>query len=145
VGSDTRVKFERTSVSTVQTFQLIELPDIPGIVVQVRRVVVRVASISTGTGMAFRLYHNIDDSVTLAFADIPGTLWFDVDIQGTVENTWAETVYDPPYELIGKQRYDTLGSAGTASAGLMIMYTTRKERNRTLWNEIRARTSREGG
>ncbi len=145
MGSDTRVKFARTSVSVTQTFELLELPDIPGVVVQVRRVKVRLESASTGTGMGFRLYHNIDDSVTLPFSDVPGTLWFWASMQATNEHASEEQVYDPPYELIGKQRYDTIGSAGTAIVGLTIIYTTRRERNRTLWNEMRARTSREGG
>lgn len=136
-----RVKFARTSVSTAQTTELIELPDIPGIVVLISRVLVMLESASTGTGMGFRLYHNISLALTLPFASVPGDLWFWASLQATNEAAVASVAYDPPYELVGKQRYDTIGSAGSAIVGLTIIYDTRRERNRTAWNEIRARTS----
>lgn len=140
-----RAKFVRRSVGVVQSFELIELPDIPGIVVEVRRVLVNVESVSTATGMGFRLYHNISNAVTLPFSEVPSSLWFWASLQATNEMAMADVEYSPPYDLIGKQRYDTIGSAGAAITGLTILYTTRREPNRTVWNELRRRTSFEKG
>ncbi len=145
MASDARVKIIRMSFSTSQTFELVELPDIPGIVVLVSLVTFMVESFSSATGLSIRLYHNIDDSVTLAFANVPGTLWMNISMGINSDPSQASVVYNPPIEMIGKQRLDAVSSAGTVVGHLMIHYTTRREPNRTVWNELRARTSREGG
>jgi len=141
----TRVKVLRVSFSTQATV-LVELPDIPGLVVEVRQVNWYLESFSAETAVALRLYHNIDLSVTLAFARVPGDVWWSVgQAVGTGGPSPVQTVYDPPFDLIGAQRFDHVASAGTVIGHLVIHYTTRRESNRTLWNDLRARTSFERG
>jgi len=137
----TRVKIVRASFSAQGTL-LVDLPDIPGQVVLVSRVLWMVESFSAGTAIGIRLYHDTDTSKTLEFAAIPPNLWMNIS-QALVDaaDSQAEVVFTPPYELIGRQRFDFITSAGTVVGHLTIHYTTRPERNRTVWNELRARTS----
>ncbi len=136
-----RVKIVRLSFTTQSTV-LVELPDIPGVVVEVSRVLWMVESFSTATAVGVRLYHDIDMSRTLAFASIPPNLWASfsqgINVEGPAPIVIAFT---PPYQLIGVQRLDFISSAGSVIGLLTIHYTVRKESNRTLWNELRARTS----
>ena len=136
----TQVKIVRASFST-QNVILVELPDIPGIVVLVSRVLWHVESFSAVTGVGIRLYHDVDVSKTLAFNEIPPNLWMSISVGLSGAAQSAEVVYTPPYELVGVQRFDHVSSAGTVVGHLSIHYTTRTERNRTVWNELRARTS----
>lgn len=137
----TRVKIVRVSFSS-QVTELVELPDIPGLVVEVHRVLWMVESFSDVTGTGVRLYHDVDVSKTLAFDSIPPNLWMNVSqgLSGAADSQ-AEVVYTPPYELIGVQRLDTISSVGTVIGHLTIHYTVRREANRTVWNELRSRTS----
>ncbi len=139
--ASTRVKIVRASFSTQATI-LVDLPDVPGEVVQVSRVLWMVESFSAVTGTGIRLYHDVDISKTLAFASIPPNLWMNIS-QGLSggSDSQAEVVFTPPYELVGKQRFDHISSAGTVVGHLTIHYTTRPERNTTTWNELRSRTS----
>jgi len=139
----TAVKVTRLSFST-QGVVLVHLPDIQGVVVLVRRVIFMVRSFSAVTGIGIRLYHDIDVSKTLAFGEIPGSLWF---AGGQAASGGGpphmDVAYEPPIEMVGAQRCDFISSAGTVVGDLVIHYTTRSERNRTLWNELRSRTSYE--
>lgn len=137
----TRVKIVRLSFST-QSVVLVELPDIPGLVVLVSQVLWSVESFSQVTGIGIRLYHDIDVSKTLAFSEIPGALWCNISqgLSGAAD-VQAVVAFQPPYELIGAQRLDHISSAGTVVGQLTIHYTTRREPNRTVWNELRSRTS----
>ena len=137
----TRVKNVRLSFST-QGVVLVDLPDIPGVVVEVRRVLWMVESFTDVTGIGVRLYHDIDVSKTLAFGETPDNLWMIIaqGLSGGADSQ-AEVVYDPPYDLVGKQRCDFISSVGNVVGYLQIHYTTRREPNRTVWNELRQRTS----
>lgn len=137
----TRVKIVRASFST-QDVILVDLPDIPGKVVEVHRVLWMTESFSSTTAIGIRLYHDVDVSKTLAFAAIPPNLWMNIS-QGLSggSDSQGEVVFTPPYDLIGVQRFDHISSAGTVIGHLTIHYTMRSERNRTVWNELRARTS----
>lgn len=139
--TSTRVKIVRRSFS-LQGTVLVDLPEIPGVVVQVSRVLWMVESFSAVTAVGIRLYHDIDVNKTLAFAEIPPNLWMLIS-QGLSggSDSQAEVVFSPSYDLVGKQRFDFVSSAGTVVGHLTIHYTTRAERNRTVWNELRARTS----
>lgn len=137
----TRVKILRLAFST-QAVVLVELPDIPGIVVLVSRVLFMVESFSAATAIGVRLYHDTDVSKTLAFTDIPGALWFSGSQAASGGGPpHVDVEYHPPYELVGAQRCDHISSAGSVVGHLVVHYTTRREGNRTLWNELRSRTS----
>ena len=139
--ADTRVKIVRLSFST-QDVVLVQLPDIPGIVVEVHQVLWNVESFTDVTGIGIRLYHDIDVSKTLAFSEIPGALWCAIS-QGLSGGADVQALvrFDPPYDLVGAQRLDHISSVGTVVGHLTIHYTTRREPNRTVWNELRSRTS----
>ncbi len=137
----TRVKIVRLAFSTQATV-LVQLPDIPGVVVLVNRVLWMIESVSAVAAIGVRLYHDTDVSKTLAFADIPGALWFSSSQGGlSGDPPPVDIGYEPPLELIGVQRCDHVASTGNVIGHLVIHYTTRRERNRTVWNELRARTS----
>ena len=137
----TRVKNVSLIFST-QSVVLVDLPDIPGLVVEVRRVRWMVESFSDVTSMGVRLYHDIDISKTLAFGEVPDNLWCNIaqGLSGGADSQ-AEVVFEPAYDLIGPQRCDFIAAVGTVAGYLTIHYTTRKEANRTVWNELRSRTS----
>ncbi len=138
-----RLKMTRASFTTQSTL-LIPLPDIPGKVVQVRRVQWGVEGNTASTVVGLRLYHNTDLSVTLAFADLPAQdLWCVLSFITLNDSLNPFMVYEPPYELVGTQRFDFLATGGTHTGVLTIAYTLRNERNRTLWNDLRSRTSHE--
>ncbi len=142
------MKVKRTFVSfTSQSTTLVELPDIPGQVVQVRAVHWFTSSFSQTASFVAILDHNISLAVTLSTTEDRESMWFPgigfVDVDGPSEQPSLR--YDPPYELIGKQRFDHLATAGAMSGMLVILYTLRRESNRTVWNELRSRTSFEKG
>lgn len=138
-----RHHLEYLSFSTQET-RIIEFPDIPGEVVQIWRVSFQVQSFTAATAIALRLVHNVNLAVTLAVnAEQLPNVWATVDQAASgggppqaITEFWPE-----PYELLGRQRLDMVSSAGTVQGILSIMYTTRSEPNRTLWNRIRRSTS----
>ena len=124
----------RLSFST-QATELVELPDIPGIVVEISRVLWQVRSFTAATAIGIRLYHDVDVSKTLAFGDLPPNLWCSLSQAASNGGPApAEVIYTPPYELIGPQRLDFISSAGTVTGEIQIHYTIRREGNRTVWN-----------
>lgn len=130
-----------TSIVTV----LLRLPDIPGQVVEVRRLMFNLTSHSAFTGLATAFHHNVNLNVTLSVGDFTSQ-WARMNLGvGLIEGAQPMHIpFDPPYDLVGVQRWDTQLSSGTAEATLMVNYTVRMERNKTIWNELRARTSFEG-
>jgi len=129
-----------TSIATV----LARLPDIPGQVVEVRRVIFNLTSFSAATAVAIVLHHNINLNVTLSTVNLTAQ-WAQMDVGASNGGPAPMHVpFDPPYDLVGAQRVDAQLSAGTAAGILMIIYTVRREPNRTVWNELRNRTSFEG-
>lgn len=131
-----------TSVVT----RLIRLPDIPGQVVEVRRVTFGLTSFSSTTAVTVVFHHNIELSITLSVGDFTDA-WGRITggAGGGSESAFFPMVFDPPLELIGAQRMDYQLSAGTGEGLVMVSYTVRPERNRTVWNALRARTSFEKG
>lgn len=129
-----------------QTTRLVPLPDLPGVVVLVHQVTFQMSSFSDVTAATVVLDHNIEEGLTLSVTSESTSRWFASD-QGASGGGPAPTVhrYDPPYELVGKQRLDALSSVGTVSGRLVIHYTTRRESNRTRWNALRMLTSFERG
>jgi len=130
-----------TSIVTV----LLRLPDIPGQVVEVRRLTFNLTSHSAFTGVAVAFHHNVNLNETLSVGDFTSQ-WARMNLGvGLIEGAQPMHIpFDVPYDLVGVQRWDTQLSAGTAEATLMVIYTVRREPNRTVWNELRARTSFEG-
>jgi len=135
----------RVSFSTQATV-IVPLPDIPGRVVQVHRVLWMVSSFSAATAISIILDHNVSTAVTMSVNDF-GSRWVRIDQAASGGGPpHGEYVFSPePYELIGPQRFDHVASAGTVIGTLAIFYSMRGERNRTLWNALRARTSFERG
>ena len=130
-----------TSVIT----RLLRLPDIPGQVVEVRRVIFNLTSFSAATAVAIVLSHNVNLAVTLSTVDFTAQ-WAQMDVGASNGGPAPMHVpFEPPIEMVGVQRVDSQLSAGTAEGVLMVVYTVRRERNRTVWNELRARTSFETG
>ena len=133
---------------TVQTTQLLRLPDLPGWVVEVHSVLAQVQSFSTSAAISMGLYHNTDLAVTLGVNAELVLQWCHLELPVDTDAAIVSPVVFPfgvPYDLVGVQRWDTVPSAGTITAVISIVYTLRREPNRTLWNEIRARTSFERG
>ncbi len=130
-----------TSIVTV----LLPLPDIPGQVVEVRRLIVSLTSHSAFTAFSNAFHHNVNLNRTLSLGDFTSQ-WAHTDLGvGLIEGAPPMHVpFDVPYDLVGVQRWDSQLSSGTAEAKLMVIYTVRREPNRTVWNELRARTSFEG-
>ena len=135
-----RVKIVRLDISA-QSLELIDLPDIPGQVVEVHRVKFGVRSFTDVTGVGLRLYHDIDVSKTLAFNAAPPNLWCTLNLGLSGAGQSDEQIFTPVYDLIGSQRLDFVSSVGNVIGDLTIHYTMRRESNRTIWNELRARTS----
>lgn len=138
-----RVKRTFVNATVSQQTTMIQLPDIPAVVVEVRRVIWLLSSFDATSALATILDHNVNEAVTLSTTEDRDSMWFpghnayDVDgfgVQANIE-------YSPPYDLIGKQRFDYLASGGNLSGMLVILYTLRREPNKTLWNELRGRTS----
>jgi len=127
-------------VGAGQTVQIIALPDLVGWVVQVHSVRAAFESFTAVTATFSLLAHNIGLGFTFQ--------------TGEADNAWAQNPmigdgpamasverFHEPYELIGPQRWVVINSAGTVVIRLSISYSMRREPNRTLWNEIRRRTS----
>ncbi len=134
--------FALSAVFTTQVTFLARLPDIPGWVVQVHLVHWAVASFGAATSIAVTLDHNINLAITLSTNSDSKSQWFGGDQGANLEGPPAIVMpYRPPYELIGTQRFDVISAVGQVSGKLIILYTLRRETNRTLWNEIRSRTS----
>lgn len=93
------------------------------------------------TALASLLAHNTGPGFTFQSTD-PSTAWAQLFLIGDGHAIRGEQVYDPePYELIGKQRWVNINSAGTTTVRLAVVYSMRREPNRTLWNDLRAKTS----
>jgi len=117
------------------------LPDIPGQVVEIRRVVFGLTSFSAATAVTVVFHHNVDLSITLSVGDFTDA-WGRITAGASGGTpSFEPMVFDPPYELVGAQRMDYQLSAGIGEGLVMVTYTVRRERNRTLWNELRSRTS----
>ena len=121
--------------------RLMRFPDIPGQVVEIRRVIFGLTSFTSATAVTCVFHHNIDTSITLSVGDFTDA-WGRITA-GASGGTphFAPLVFEPPYDLIGTQRMDYQLSAGTGEGLVMVMYTVRREPNRTIWNELRSRTS----
>ncbi len=134
-----------TSMDTQTRTTLVRLPDIPGEVVEVRGLVFNLVSFSSATALKVVFHHNVNLAETLSTADTTDAwAWMASGASGGGPRP-LKLAFEPPFELVGVQRMDTLLSAGTGEADLVVLYTTRKEPNRTLWNALRARTSFERG
>lgn len=124
---------------------VLPLPDIPGIVVEVRRLVFSLRSFSEVTVLIVVFHHNVNLAVTLSTLDTTAAwAWIGSGASGGGPGP-LHIPFDVPFDLIGPQRMDTQLSAGTGTGQVMVTYTTRRERNRTLWNALRAKTSFERG
>jgi hypothetical protein len=134
---------------TTQATILLPLPDIPGQVVQVRRVLWMASSFSVSTAVSIGLDHNVSLAVTLSTTESRGSRWCAIedphDDDGGSGHPRLVEFGEWPYELVGLQRFDHVSSAGTVSGRLQVLYTLRREGNRTRWNDLRARTSFERG
>lgn len=134
---------------TTQATRLLRFPDIPGQVVEVRRVLWMASSFSTDTAVSLVLDHNVSLAVTLSTTENRASRWCAVDdphdTNGGSGHPRVVEFGEWPYELIGVQRFDHISSAGTVSGRLQVIYTLRREPNRTRWNALRARTSFERG
>ncbi len=139
-----RILHEIASAITSQTTVLLRFPDIPGQVVEIHAVIGQVQSFSASAAISMALYHNSDLGVTLGMnTEIKGQwahLELPVDIDAAVV-TPVPIWFPVPYDLVGVQRWDVVPSAGTITAFISVIYTVRSEGNRTLWNELRRRTS----
>lgn len=138
-----RVKIVSLGNITQQTAFLIELPDLPTLVVQVWSVFFDITSSSAATAITHTLWHDVNLGTTLSTLDVPGQ-WMHVS-QGRAVDSLTNHIHVPfwpePYELIGPQRWVCGVSNGTVAPKCTIHYTMRKESNKTLWNLLRARTS----
>jgi len=136
---------QATPMDTQTRTTLVRLPDIPGLVVQVRRLVFDIVSFSSVTALIVVFHHNINLAETLSTGDTTDAwAWMAAGLSGGGPRP-LHLPFEPPFELVGTQRMDTQLSAGTGEGDLTVMYTTRREPNRTRWNAIRARTSFERG
>jgi len=137
------VKLTRLSFS-IQSTVLIELPDIPGEVVQVNDVLWMVSSFTMDTAITVILHHNTALSVSLSVNDF-GSAWCRMDQASGGGPPQVGYHFADPYELVGRQRCDFVASAGSVIGTLAILYSVRAEPNRTLWNGLRRTTSFERG
>lgn len=129
---------------TSQTTRLLRLPDLPGHVVEVHSVIGHVQSFSANTAVSYGLYHNTDLGVTLGMNTELAGQWAHLEMPVDTDAGPPATPvfhFPVPYELIGVQRWDMAMSGGTITALISIVYTLRREPNKTLWNAIRRRTS----
>jgi len=143
VAGATRTKLTALSFSTQETV-LIDLPDLPGQVLQVGRVLWMPGSFAGVTAVSIALHHNTSLAGTLALTDF-GSMWMRIDQHLNTVGYYVPYDFEPPLELVGRQRCDVVSSSGTVTGVLAILYTLRTEPNRTLWNDLRARTSFERG
>lgn len=121
--------------------RLMRLPDIPGQVVEVRRVTFGLTSFSSATAVTAVFHHNVSLNITLSVGDFTDA-WGRITAAASGGSPPFEPlVFDVPYDLVGVQRLDYQLSAGTGAGLVMVTYTVRRERNETVWNELRARTS----
>jgi len=138
------VKMDVLTSITSQTTKLVELLDLPGIVVRVWSVQFMLSSFSESVAVAHALRHDVNLGTTLSTADMPGQ-WAHAEQPQDSDGAGLSNIIVPfwpePYELIGTQRWDVNLSAGTISVKVAIHYTLRKEPNKTRWNLLRARTS----
>lgn len=124
-----------------QTHSLIPLPDFPGWVVQVHRVKAQLEGWTSTTIAGILLAHNTGPGFTFT-TTAPERAWTQLYIIPDGGPNSAEQVFDPvPYELAGHQRFVLINSAGTTTVRLSVLYSLRRERNKTLWNALRAKTS----
>lgn len=133
---------------TAQETVLVPLPDLPGQVVEIHSVIGQIQSSSVLSVISYGLYHNVDLSITLGMDLEIGQQWAHLELRtgtGRTQSTPAVIHFPVPYDLVGLQRWDMTASAGTVVGTLSVIYTLRQERNRILWNELRARTSFEQG
>lgn len=138
-----RTLIAHRSASSQGTGQLLRLPDIPGLVVEVRSVIAQVQGVTVSSSVSHGLYHNTDQSVVHGI-NIVEEQWLHFEQAAVLDATPAtfnRIDFDEPYDLAGPQKWEMAMSAGTVVAIMTIIYTTRKEKNRTIWNELRARTS----
>lgn len=134
-----------TALDTQTRTTLLPFPDIPGKVVEVRRLIFSLDSFSATTALLVVFNHNVNLAETLSLGDATSAwAWIAAGASGGGPEP-MHIPFDPPFELIGPQRMDTQLSAGTAAARIMAIYTIRREPNRTLWNALRAETSFERG
>jgi len=138
------VKITAAGAVTAQTTRLVELPDIPGRVVQVWAVHFDLQSFSATTAVVHALSHDVNLGTTLSSNDVAGQ-WLHAeqshDTDGPGQGHIVVPFWPEPYELVGTQRWDIVPSAGTIIPFMTVHYTIRTERNRTNWNLLRARTS----
>jgi len=125
--------------------RLMRFPDIPGQVVEIRRITFGLTSFSSATAVTCVFHHNIELSITLSVGDFTDA-WGRITAGASGGTpSFEPMVFEPPYDLVGTQRLDYQLSAGTGEGLVMALYTVRRESNKTLWNELRARTSFERG
>ncbi len=140
------VKIASALAITGQNTVLVDLPDLPGIVVRVWRVMIDLQSFSVAAAIVHTLSHDVNLGVTLSTNDVAGQ-WIHVEQAHGAAGLGQPHIEVPflpePLELIGPQRWDILPGAGTITTFLTVHYTLRPERNVTEWNLLRARTSHE--
>lgn len=129
---------------SAQTTRLIDLPDIPGQVLQVWAVYFDNQNFSANGALTHALRHDVNLGQTLSLNDTPGQ-WVHAempqDVDGPGQNHIEVRFWPDPYELIGPQRWDIAVSGGSFTPFCTIHYTTRREPNVTKFNLLRALTS----
>ena len=138
-----QVKIATHGSISSQSTVLVELPDLPELVIRVWALFFDIQSSSAAAAIAHAMSHDINLGTTLSVNDIAGQ-WCHVE-QGRAVDSLTNHIevrfWPEPYELIGPQRWDVLPSAGSITPFLTVHYTTRAERNANRWNLLRARTS----
>lgn len=130
--------------SSQGTGQILQLPDIPGQVVEVRSVIVEEQGVNASTAISHALYHNIDQSVVHGI-NIVEEQWCHFEMPTVLDvapgrRSWID--FAVPYDLVGPQKWE-MSVTQLTQCILTIVYTVRREPNKTIWNELRARTSYE--
>jgi len=137
------VKIATHGSISAQSTVLVDLPDLPQVVVQVWALYFDIQSSSAAAAIVHTLSHDVNLGTTLSTADVAGQ-WCHAE-QGRAVDSLSNHIevrfWPDPYELIGPQRWDVLPSNGSITPFITIHYTLRRERNANLWNLLRARTS----
>ena len=123
-----------------QTFQLLNFPDLLGMVVRVHRVKLQVEAFSEASTIGSLIAHNIGPGFTFQTTE-PWKAWNQLFTFPASASPAPEQVYDEPYELIGRQRWVVINAAGNITVRLSAVYSLRKEPSQTLWTALRAKTS----
>ena len=119
------------NVTTTVALDKVQLPEIPGQVVEIRLVQLMVDFLSADEQLSVFLTHEVPPSAAFERAVSGPSIWFesrlytDSTTPGVLRLIQPPLYYNPPFEVAGPQGINHQLSAGAATIFLTIGYTTR--------------------